>query len=185
MEVAVYAYHHLYRKEIKMEVFIIIFFLFVFAGLSKNKSVPQGYKNTYRRNHASHSNHVVYVIYSTVNRKLYIGMTSNYNKRKQQHFDYDYRQKQNKVLYQHMDAIGATKFNITPIITGLTYNEAMYAESKLIKNWGTLYPYGYNVNPEIQSRQLGYNVAKYNNELYNRLQTISTQEYKNKLLWGE
>lgn len=168
-----------------MEIFIIIFFLFVFAGLSKGKTHSSGYRSTYKRTHATHSNHSVYVIYNSVNRKLYIGMTSNYHKRKDQHFDYDYRQKQNKVLYQHMDAISASKFNIMPIFTGLTYNEAMYAESKLIKEWETLYPNGYNVNPEIQSRQLGYNVAKYNNELYNRLQTISTQAYKNKLLWGE
>ncbi len=171
-----------------MEILFIILLIFWFAGNGyKTKPISQGYRRTYKRTYYNYNNknHSVYVIYNKINRKLYVGMTSNYERRKEQHFDYYYRQKQNKLLYKHMDTTGQHYFIMMPILTGLTRNEAFYVESKLIQQWGTVYPYGYNVNPEIDNRQLGQSVASYNSELYNRLKTIGTHEYRNKLIWGE
>jgi hypothetical protein len=115
----------------------------------------------------------VYAIYNSRNRKVYIGMTGSYEKRKAQHFDAHQRSLESwKFLYQGMEQIGANKFTMVRLFSGLTEKEAKYAEAKLINGWSTLKPYGYNVAEEQDSRQLGFHVAVDKRFIYDAVQEL-------------
>jgi len=120
-------------------------------------------------------NYSVYVIHNDLNQKIYIGMTSDFERRKSEHFDKLYRATQPyKQLYLVMNKMGEEHFQMTEILSGLRKSEAMYAESALIRDWRTYNKgRGYNVNKEKDARAFGYNVAKYNPELFEEIKKLS------------
>jgi predicted GIY-YIG superfamily endonuclease len=181
-------------------VFIIAWFFILeslnidnFTNEQKNKSkkdspikdvyVPPKYKpqediikddaKDFYETEAFNTSYSVYIISNKKNKKSYIGMTSNYDRRKLQHFDAEYRNTQpNKNLYIAMKNSGEDNFQMTKIMTGLTRNEALYIESILIKSWSTLTPQGYNMNDESDNLRLAHGIMKTNRELYEKIKEL-------------
>lgn len=108
-----------------------------------------------------------YCVYAIANNKrLYIGMTGSYNRRMKQHFDPEHRAKENKYLYNCMKPHNINNFKKFPLIQGLSKEESLYIEARLIKDWGTLKPYGFNIADEQDGRDLGYDISVDNPELF-------------------
>ncbi len=129
-----------------------------------------------------YSNYSVYFIKNSFNRRVYVGMTNNFERRKSEHFNPEYRAKENKILYKFMSEMGQDNFQMIELFSGLSKQYACYAEARLIKNWSTIYPYGYNVNEELDNRQLGLNISKYNRDFFEKVKAIANFEYKNEIL---
>jgi predicted GIY-YIG superfamily endonuclease len=163
--------------------FLVAMVLSVRVLLEKNLT-DKSYKDqsTKKENFKDYS---VYAIKNTNNKRIYIGMTSNFNRRKSEHFSPEYRSKEKKMLYKYMQDFGDQSFTMIEIFSGLTKQEASYAEARLIKNWHTIFPYGYNIKEELDNRQLGLNVSIYNRDFFDKVKSIANMEYKNKLLSEE
>ena len=85
-------------------------------------------------------NYSVYRIVNKTNGKMYIGMTGNFLKRKEQYFNPFYRAEHStKRLYQEMNRIGESNFYMEVIHAGLTKNEALFLEAYEIKRNDTFF----------------------------------------------
>jgi predicted GIY-YIG superfamily endonuclease len=156
-------------KTIFFLVTLMLFFVKFISLFGSRNNVNDNTKKT-NKTYSMSKTYSVYVITNRLNNKLYIGYTKKYEKRKQEHFDRDYRAKEfNKLLYKAMEELGEENFKITKLFDKLHYNEARYSEAKLIKEWNTINPRGYNVSSEQKSMRFGYNVAKYNQKFYKEL----------------
>jgi group I intron endonuclease len=148
----------------------------------KEQKWNKDFQNSINKNKSYHT-YSVYIIKNKNNDNIYVGMTNNFQRRKSEHLDLEYRKKhKNKLLYQFIEKEGQNNFVIYELFKDLSKQDAMYAEARLIKNWSTIFPYGYNVAEELDNRQLGLNVAKYNREFFNKVKSISSLEGKKKFL---
>jgi predicted GIY-YIG superfamily endonuclease len=73
--------------------------------------------------------YTVYAIVNIYNKRVYIGMTSDFERRKSEHFSPEYRAKEKKILYKYMQEMGAEAFKMIPIFSGLSKQDALYAQS--------------------------------------------------------
>lgn len=93
----------------------------------------------------SNKNYNVYYIVNSWNNKLYIGITNNFKSRKNQHFSKSYRKKDSKkVLYRAMNNFEESFFTMYLLMSKLTKEEALFAETFLINMLPSYVPYGYN-----------------------------------------
>lgn len=89
--------------------------------------------------------YTVYYIQNKWNQKVYIGITNDFEARKSQHFNPNYRQKdKKKILYKAMAVFNEDFFSMEKIIFGLSKEEALIIESYLINTLPTYSPFGYN-----------------------------------------
>lgn len=95
----------------------------------------------------NHRKSVVYVIENTKNKKKYFGVTSDYKRRKNEHF-YNLRNNRhnNTTLQSEYNQYGEKHFKIYVIQTTNNRSEAFGIESELIKKYQTTKnQYGYNM----------------------------------------
>lgn len=141
------------------------FFKFLRKTKSVAKRAPQ--KRQTQKRPEEYRGYSVYAITSDNSRCAYIGMTGSFERRKGQHFDPIYRGKEkHKYLYQVMAKKGADAFHMVQLFAGLSENEAKYLEARMIRDWATVKPYGYNVAEEEDSRMLGYDIATKSPQLF-------------------
>lgn len=121
----------------------------------------------------------VYLIKNTIYDQNYFGMTSNYRRRKSEHFDKNYRyHNRDKKLYKAMYALSKKEnkeiefiFSIKELLFGLTEEEAKYAEADLINNC----PSHYNVNKEKEHLHLYKKIKQSNPELIKKLNHLKKE----------
>jgi predicted GIY-YIG superfamily endonuclease len=160
-------------------IIVVAYVLIVVVGLTNyytNGNNQQKGERTYKQHrlykYSPYKDHSVYVIKNKLNSKIYIGITSNYKRRKSEHFDRSYRLKENKLLYQQMEQLGAEHFYMHKILTSINKEEALYAEARLIQRWNTVYPNGYNAKDERENTIYGYVVQTYNKELFEKIEQL-------------
>jgi len=79
-------------------------------------------------------------------------MTNNFKRRKSEHFDKKYRQKQkDKLLYKEMKKDGIRNYKMKLLKDKLTRSEAFFIEASLINEIPTYGNYGYNVSRETKN----------------------------------
>lgn len=161
-------------------VLVILLSIFYVAGdIIKKKKLKRRVRERQEarpKPQAPYNGYCVYVIKK--GKKAYVGSTGSFRRRKNQHFDPEYRAKHNKYLYHCWDE----EFEMVPVFKGLTKQEALYIEARLIKAWATQKPYGYNIADEKDNRQLGYNLAITNRKLFDIVQEYATITMKHKVL---
>jgi len=136
-------------------------------------SIEDYYSKDYLIKHYS-----VYKIYNTSNKKTYYGMTGDYEKRKNQHFDplYWYKNKDKKLYksmyYYYKKNNNISNFIISEIFCSLSKKEALYAEAFLINNLESYY----NVNREKDNLLLENEIIENNPALIKELHDIKNHK---------
>lgn len=89
----------------------------------------------------------VYKITNLINNKQYIGITNNYKKRWSNEKSNPKDSKRQQVITRAIAKYGKENFNFEILFSHLTIEEACEKEQKLINEYNTLVPNGYNVDP--------------------------------------
>jgi group I intron endonuclease len=161
---------------------VIIIAIIILPNFLQEEQWNKDFQDLINKN-KSYYTYSVYIIKNKNNNNIYVGMTNNFQRRKSEHLDLEYRKKyNNKLLYQFIEKEGQNNFIVYELFNGLSKQEALYAEARLIKNWNTLFPNGYNVADEFDNRKLGLNIAKYNKEFFDKVKAIANLKCKNDLL---
>ena len=88
-------------------------------------------------------NMYVYKITNLINHKIYIGITNNYKKRWSNH---RCGNSSNMIIGKAIKKYGVDNFHFEILYEGLTLDEANEMEIKLIKDFNSLTPNGYNIS---------------------------------------
>lgn len=89
----------------------------------------------------------VYQITNKINSKKYIGITNNIQRRWGNEKSYPTNPSKRQVIQEAIHKYGAKNFDFKILERGLSIEEAVEQETKLIKELNTLVPNGYNVHP--------------------------------------
>lgn len=89
----------------------------------------------------------VYKITNLINNKQYIGITNNYKKRWSNEKSNPKDSRKQQVITRAIAKYGKENFNFEVLFSHLTIEEACEKEQKLINEYNTLVPNGYNVDP--------------------------------------
>ncbi len=170
--------------ELFKYVLILLFLWAVCYIFIVYKKENKRYKPKEKNTPALFKGYCVYAIVNDYNNKIYVGMTGSFKRRKSQHFDPKYRKEHPyKLLYQAMSKDTKHDYNwrMIPIMLGLTEKEATYLEARLIKDWGCVDPFGYNVNPEQEGRDTGLDIYRENIMFYNEVKKLLDISNKRKI----
>lgn len=135
----------------------------------------------------------IYKIINTVNSKIYVGLTSNLNRRWSQHKINSIKNSKNSALYKSMNKYGIDKFELIPICKCLNYKVAGDVETELIRHYNSLAPNGYNIqnggiqayefkHPENFKKVMSERMKGENNPFYGKKHSKETIEKMKTLL---
>lgn len=115
----------------------------------------------------------IYVIQNTVNQKIYVGQTTrNIDIRWREH-----RNNKNRLLSTEIKKYGINKFSFI-LINEVSNNNLDYEETRIIKKFNSLHPYGYNIELEQSFTYSQSAKGGLNEDGHDKQSLVTKEKYK-------